>query len=1136
MEEQLYMKRKTTTKLLSCLLSLLMVVGLLSAMGIPAYAAGAAWDADQTFDSDSMIRGGVTVSDNIELTINEGVTVTVYGGIDARGKTLTVSGSGTLIVYGANAFIGNMTVNNDYAKVYAYGGTGGNGADRPDDIDSFSGTPGGNGGTGGTAIMGNVTVFRGTVTVIGGRGGNGGRGADVYSADTGRGFGRTAGVGGNGGTGGTGIKGDVTVFSGTVNATGGIGGTGGEGGFAWGGTNGKGGNGANGGVAVDGTVTVNGGNVYMASDNGGEGGINGRDPYGDKIKTGADGNLGRAVTGAIGNDSAEISESNDNEHWSVISSSSSEKPYVHVITSVSVTEVVLDKTSAAVDEGSALALTAVLLYGPANNRVKWSVDSEGVDKVLLYADAECSNVIGSDETETLKVYVKGRLPGTAKVTVTSVADSSLSATCDITVRHIHDFNYFVSSDDTITARCKSDHCPEKQGDMQYSETLTIVPPTAQPVYDGTAYPATFADGKTAFGEFTTLPAIEYRRYTEQAVWSLVDAPIDAGRYRASITLQPASDAQITAWVEYTIDTAAMDVSVAGWEGTYDGDEHAITVTVNVPEGTQIAYRIADSGEYDLTENPNFTDAGTHKVYYRVTNPNYTAVEGDGTVQIDKATLTDVMVIPLGDLTYTGQEQTQKVFTNAKSVNRQPVAFTYSKTPDGPFGVMPTVTNVSDSGTYYYMASAPNHHDVTGSFTVTMQKYKVPQVTAPTLSPVTYDPNRTLSHISLPTNWAWANDSTVPTVENTGYDAALTVDDANNDYTEIEGYDPASHSVTRTLRLTVNKTEVTPPVILGKPYTGERQFADVSDTEFYTVTKNEGGITVGRYDVVLTLKDSANYRWTTSNEASITLDFRIEYIIVPTANPVTYDPNQTLRDVPLELDEAYDKEVWDWKWVDPSIVPVVNNTGYQVVLEKAYDDVIRTISLTVYKANPTVIEPTRKDLICNGQAQELVNAGSTVGGTLYYAVTDDNTAPADTAYTTSIPTGTDAGTYYVWYKVVGDENYNDTEAANITVTITDGPSFKLPAGLVAIGDSAFEGIPAVSVEITENVASIGARSFADCLNLTALVIPETVQSIDDTALEGSENVTVYGKTGSEAQRFAHAAGIKFVDPDALSARP
>ena len=86
------MKRKTATKLLSCLLSLLMVVGLLSAMGIPAYAAGAAWDADQTFDSDSMIRGGVTVSDNIELTINEGVTVTVYGGIDARGKTLTVSG------------------------------------------------------------------------------------------------------------------------------------------------------------------------------------------------------------------------------------------------------------------------------------------------------------------------------------------------------------------------------------------------------------------------------------------------------------------------------------------------------------------------------------------------------------------------------------------------------------------------------------------------------------------------------------------------------------------------------------------------------------------------------------------------------------------------------------------------------------------------------------------------------------------------------------------------------------------------------------------------------------------------------------------------------------------------------------
>ena len=91
----------------------------------------------------------------------------------------------------------------------------------------------------------------------------------------------------------------------------------------------------------------------------------------------------------------------------------------------------------------------------------------------------------------------------------------------------------------------------------------------------------------------------------------------------------------------------------------------------------------------------------------------------------------------------------------------------------------------------------------------------------------------------------------------------------------------------------------------------------------------------------------------------------------------------------------------------------------------------------------------------------------------------------------------------------------------------GEGFTLPAALVEIGEEAFAGIDASRVEITANVTAIGPRAFADCQNLTALVIPATVQSIDDTALEGSVNATVYGETGSEAQRFADANGIPFV---------
>ena len=91
----------------------------------------------------------------------------------------------------------------------------------------------------------------------------------------------------------------------------------------------------------------------------------------------------------------------------------------------------------------------------------------------------------------------------------------------------------------------------------------------------------------------------------------------------------------------------------------------------------------------------------------------------------------------------------------------------------------------------------------------------------------------------------------------------------------------------------------------------------------------------------------------------------------------------------------------------------------------------------------------------------------------------------------------------------------------------GVGLTLPAALVAIEEEAFEGIDAARVEITENVVSIGPRAFADCKNLTELVIPATVQIIDDTALEGSENVTIYGESGSEAQRFADANNLPFV---------
>ena len=96
-----------------------------------------------------------------------------------------------------------------------------------------------------------------------------------------------------------------------------------------------------------------------------------------------------------------------------------------------------------------------------------------------------------------------------------------------------------------------------------------------------------------------------------------------------------------------------------------------------------------------------------------------------------------------------------------------------------------------------------------------------------------------------------------------------------------------------------------------------------------------------------------------------------------------------------------------------------------------------------------------------------------------------------------------------------------------VEINGGTVFALPTSLDAIEDGAFEGIAAQRVEVAKNVVSIGPRAFANCPNLIEIIIPATVQRIDDTALQGSINAIVFGSAGSEAQRFANENRIPFI---------
>ena len=88
----------------------------------------------------------------------------------------------------------------------------------------------------------------------------------------------------------------------------------------------------------------------------------------------------------------------------------------------------------------------------------------------------------------------------------------------------------------------------------------------------------------------------------------------------------------------------------------------------------------------------------------------------------------------------------------------------------------------------------------------------------------------------------------------------------------------------------------------------------------------------------------------------------------------------------------------------------------------------TTTFTIVKgASVVTTAPTAKTLTYTGSAQELVTAGTATGGTMQYGL-DAKT------YAEAIPTGTNAGSYTVYYKVVGDANHEDAAGGNVSVSI------------------------------------------------------------------------------------------------------
>ncbi len=96
---------------------------------------------------------------------------------------------------------------------------------------------------------------------------------------------------------------------------------------------------------------------------------------------------------------------------------------------------------------------------------------------------------------------------------------------------------------------------------------------------------------------------------------------------------------------------------------------------------------------------------------------------------------------------------------------------------------------------------------------------------------------------------------------------------------------------------------------------------------------------------------------------------------------------------------------------------------------------------------------------------------------------------------------------------------------------------IPGSVATISDGAFElccGL--TSAIICDGVKEIGAGAFSYCAKLASVTIPSSVTTIGEDAFEGCDNLTIHGKAGSYAERYARENSIPFVEAGAANPSP
>ena len=513
--------------------------------------------------------------------------------------------------------------------------------------------------------------------------------------------------------------------------------------------------------------------------------------------------------------------------------------------------------------------------------------------------------------------------------------------------------------------------------LMTNKDISITIPSQSQTYNGSDLTPTVTvkDGENVLTADTDY-TVSYRKNGID-----VDQMIDANTYTVVLTGQGSYTG--TAVQEFTITPAGVTLTANSGTETYDGQEKRVSGFISsvdglVFDGVSAGVRGTDAGEYDVT----FSGVTVNET--KDNDGNYVVTETiNGKLIIRQRT--DLIVSLEGSsFSYDG---TAKAITNKPTTNAPTGTTTYSY-------------SFEESGTYVSDLSSLTKTDV-GTYTVYVNATN-PNYSNIATTTATLIINKADNPMKIQTTAALTIDGHTLDLSGLISDAAGNVSyaiDGDAGGCMLSGSILKSGNATGTCKITVTAAE-------NEHYLGASGTITVTltdkDTQALTFAEKKVTKTWGDVPFINALsgaKTKVTYTVTAGTEvASVAADGTVTILKSGTAT-ITATAEETLD--------------------------VAGATA--------------SYTLTVNKADPTVTAPTAKeDLIANGSAQELIVAGTVVGGEMQYALGADATTAPAAGWNTAIPTGTAAGTYYAWYKVVGDENHKDTIPACVTVTIAEAP--------------------------------------------------------------------------------------------------